>query len=203
MKLFNRFAFAAMLCMVSIFANAAAGPWVIHDGFKLRGYDGTGLNIAAAGNALKIALATSASNAATTSVNNYASLTNELSTANGYTSGGATISQTWTGTSTVTHALSANVVWTATGTITARFAILYDNTDTNKTIIAHCLLDSTPADVSVTSGNTLTISSGTTFTLAKVLVAPVAGGYAAANDPVYDLFALANGWPMKLPLLAA
>lgn len=185
MKYFNRLVLAAVLCMASVFANAAPGPWVIHDGFKLRAYDGTGMNIAAAGNAIKFALVTSTSNFATTSVNNYAALTNELTTANGYTAGGATISQTWTGTSTVTFATSANVVWTSTGTLTARAVCAYNNTDTNKTIIACALLDSTPADVTVTSGNTLTISTGTVFTLA--LGDQLMNAAMAANDPSYVL----------------
>lgn len=181
----------AILMMASSVASATAGPWVIHDAFKLRGYNASNLDITATGNAIKVALASSSSNAATTSVNNYASLTNELGTANGYTAGGATMSVTWTGTSTVTFALGSNVVWTASGGSIgpARFAVMYDNTDSNKTIIAHCLLDSTPADVTITTGNTLTISSGTLFTLAR-------------NDHLEDyLIALVYGWPQ--PLLAA
>ena len=142
----------------------AAGPWVIHDAFKSRPYSASGPLIAS--DAIKVALAASTSNAATTSINNYASLTNELSTANGYTSGGATAaSPTVSGTSTVTFD-TADVSWTASGgSITARFAVMYDNTDTNKTIIAHCLLDSTPADVTVTTGNTLTIGIANVFSL--------------------------------------
>lgn len=165
MKSIYRLFLAVTLLVVSSFSHAVAGPWIMHDAFKLRGYNGTGLNLPA--DTIKMVLVTSASNFATTSVNNYASLTNELSTANGYTNGGAVVSVTWSGASTVTFALSASTVWTASGgSIVARAACLYDNTDTNKTVIACSLLDATPADITVTSGNTLTVSAGTVMTLA-------------------------------------
>ena len=165
MKFAKGFFLAALMIFTSQFAHATAGPWIMHDAFKLRAYDGTGINLTA--NTIKMVLVTSASNFGTTSVNNYASLTNELSTANGYTNGGAVVSVTWSGTSTVTFATSGSTVWTASGgSIVARAACIYNNTDTNKTVIACSLLDSTPADVTVTSGNTLTISAGTIMTLA-------------------------------------
>jgi hypothetical protein len=193
---FLKYTLPLLVAFMSFFAvqeaHATAGALVFHDAAKLRGYNGTGLNWNAS-DVLKLALATSASNAATTSVINYASLTNELSTANGYTSGGATASTTWTNSgATSTLALSSAVVWTASGgSIVARFAVLYDNTDTNKTIIGHFLLDATPADVTVTTGNTLTISTGTLGTLADL------------HDPVqYQFFALLHGLPMDLGLAA-
>lgn len=170
MKTLHRFAAALMLCAAFVLsaplANAAAGPWVIHDGFKSRILNGGGVNLTT--DTIKVSLHTSASNAATTSVNNYASLTSEHSaTSTGYTTGGATASSPGiSGTSTVTFD-TADVTWTAsTNGITARFAVMYDNTDANKTVIAHCLLDSAPADVSVTNGNTLTIGIANVFTLA-------------------------------------
>jgi len=45
----------------------------------------------------------------------------------------------------------------AGGSMVARFAVLYDDTAANKDLIAYCLLDSAPADVTVTTGNSLTI----------------------------------------------
>ena len=46
----------------------------------------------------------------------------------------------------------------------ARFAVLYES---GGDVICYCLLDSTPADVTVTTGNTLTISTPSgIFTLA-------------------------------------
>jgi len=186
MKKFFVTLFALTALALSSLSFGAAGTWVMHDAFKLRAYNGTGLNLTT--DTLKVALAASTSNAATTSVNNYASLTNELATANGYTAGGATATATWTGTSTVTFAIGT-VTWTASGgSITARFGVLYDNTDVNKTVIAHVLLDSTPADVTVTTGNTLTITGATVMTLAMNDTDWIGIAFAqaqAANDPFW------------------
>lgn len=86
-------------------------------------------------------------------------ITNELSTANGYTAGGATLgSVTWNRSSNVTTFDAADTVWTASGgSITARRAIIYDDTATNDELVASILLDNTPADVTATDGNTLTL----------------------------------------------
>lgn len=101
----------------------------------------------------KIALFTSSSNIGASSTT-YAGLTNEVANANGYTTGGASTTMSLSGTTTVTVDCS-DVAWTASGgSITARFAVLYE---VGGKVLAYCLLDSTPADVTVTSGNTLTI----------------------------------------------
>jgi hypothetical protein len=86
------------------------------------------------------------------------SITNELSTANGYTVGGVALGTvTWTlvGGSMVFD--SANPTWTATDSgITARYWILYDDTPvSNKPLVAYGYLDNTPADVVASAGNTL------------------------------------------------
>lgn len=144
----------------------ASGPWVIYNEAKVslgkKVFDLTA-------DTFKVALLISTSNAGSASLvtAQYATLTNELSTANGYTAGGATASSpTWVNSSGTITWDTADVSWTATGTLTARFAVIYDNTATNKDLIAYMLLDSTPADVSVTSGNTLTIQIANVFTLA-------------------------------------
>lgn len=187
MKFLNKLLLGAALLCVASLSFATAGPWIMHDAFKLRAYNGSNLNLPS--DTIKMVLVTSASNFGTTSVNNYASLTNELSTANGYTNGGAVVTVTWSGTSTVTFATSGSTVWTASGgSIVARAACLYDNTDTNKTIIACSILDATPADVTVTSGNTLTVSAGTVMTL-------------AANDPIFE-FAFGLWQPAYMRLAA-
>jgi hypothetical protein len=50
----------------------------------------------------------------------------------------------------------ADAVWTAAGgSITARFAVLYEVAGD---VLCYCLLDSTPADVTATDGNTLTVA---------------------------------------------
>lgn len=136
----------------------AAGAFVVHDKVKERMGNGV-INFDT--DTFKVVLCASTSNAATASLEAYASLTNELSTANGYTAGGVTVSPTWTESSgTVTFDI-ADPSWTASGgSIVARFAVIYDDTVSSpvaKPIIAHCLLDSAPADVTTTTGNTLTI----------------------------------------------
>lgn len=93
-------------------------------------------------------------------------LTNEVSNANGYTTGGATLaSVTWGQTGGVATFDSDPVVWNATGAgITARYAVLVDSS--NNYLVGYFLLDATPADVTTTAGNSLTITpSSGWFTL--------------------------------------
>lgn len=87
----------------------------------------------------------------------YAAATNEHANGNGYTTGGISMGAlTLSGTTTVTVDDPADMVWTASGgSIVARFAALYKSAGN---ILLYCLLDSTPADVTVTAGNTLTIA---------------------------------------------
>jgi len=90
----------------------------------------------------------------------YATLTSQHANqgAPGYVTGGATVATTWTQAAGTATLGSANPSWVATGgSIVARFAVLYSDTATNKNLIAYCILDSTPADVTCTVGNTLTI----------------------------------------------
>jgi len=98
--------------------------------------------------------------AATQSV--YADLSNELSTANGYTNGGLALSSiTWSQTSGTATFDAADLVWTASGgSITARRAVMRVVGTFNSQVdplILSWLLDTTPADVTATDGNTLTI----------------------------------------------
>lgn len=112
----------------------------------------------------KMALFLSTSNIGAASTT-YAGLTNEHANANGYTTGGVAITLSLSGTTTVT-ADSTDATWTASGgSIVARFAVIYE---VGGNVLCYCLLDSTPADVTVTDGNTLTVqihASGV-FTLA-------------------------------------
>jgi len=110
-----------------------------------------------------LALFLSTSNAATLSTSGYANLTNEVANANGYTTGGqALTSVTWTRATGTTTFDSADVVWTASGgSITARYAVMYDDTVTTPVadpLVGYTLLDTTPADVTATDGNTLTVA---------------------------------------------
>lgn len=92
----------------------------------------------------------------------YADLTNELSTANGYTNGGQTLSSvTWDHSGTTATFDAADTVWTASGgSITARRAIVRAVGTFNSQVdplVCSILLDTTPADVTATDGNTLTL----------------------------------------------
>jgi len=93
-------------------------------------------------------------------------ITNELSTANGYTAGGATLtSVTLTKGTNKSIFSSAYVEWTASGgSIAARRAILYLSTGNTSTsaLIASILLDNTPADVTATDGNKLRVTPDAT-----------------------------------------
>ena len=92
----------------------------------------------------------------------YADLTNELSTANGYTNGGATLgSVTWDHSGGTATFDAADTTWTASGgSIVARRAVIRVVGTFNSQIDplgASILLDTTPADVTTTTGNVLTL----------------------------------------------
>lgn len=122
----------------------------------------------------KMALFLSTSNCNTLSVGTavYADLTNEHANANGYTTGGVAVgSETWTNSAGTETFDLADAVWTASGgSIVARFAVIYKNATVNsivKPLLCVCLLDTAPADVTATTGNTLTvqINASGVFTL--------------------------------------
>lgn len=139
---------------------AAAGKWQRYDKFPLHIGDGI-MNLTS--DTIKCLLVTNTSNAATTTLDVKASLTAEHANqgAPGYETGGKTVAATYTEASgTITFDV-ADAAWTATGgSIVCRWAVLYDDTPAGGTVdplIAFCLLDTAPADVTVTVGNGLTI----------------------------------------------
>lgn len=142
----------------------AAGKWKTYDFAKKYIGDGT-LDLDETTN-WKIALYLSTSNANTLGVGTgvLADLTNEHANANGYLTGGIAVTGiTWTRSGATITFDCDNVVWTASGgSITARFAVLYKNATVNaivKPIVCVCLLEAIgPADVTATTGNTLTIT---------------------------------------------
>jgi len=113
----------------------------------------------------KMALFTSSSNANTLSLANarYGDLTNEVANANGYTTGGVALTN-------VSWGLSGNVltfdfdpaVWTASGgSITTRFIVVYLDATVAGVVqpcLCICLAENPSADVTVTTGNTLTVT---------------------------------------------
>lgn len=154
----------------------AAGKWKVYEAAKKRLADGT---FDLDGSTFKIGLYLSTSNANTLSVGTglKADLTNEHAGANGYTAGGITLTGvTWTNAAGVITFTSANPVWTASGgSIVARFAVIYASGTLNTFVdplLCVCLLDTTPADVTATTGNTLTISMNASgiFTLSGATV---------------------------------
>ena len=141
----------------------AAGAWTFTNGSRTRMLDGT---FDFDTDSFKVALFLSTSNIGAASTT-YAGVTNEHANANGYTTGGISLGPlTLSGTTTVTVDDPLDMVWTASGgSITARFAVLYENAGD---VVCYCLLDNTPADVTATTGNTLTIAlhASGIFTLA-------------------------------------
>lgn len=113
---------------------------------------------------LKVCLATSASNIGAASTT-YAALTGEVANGNGYTTGGVAVTGTLSGTTTVTADFASDPSWTASGAgIVCRYAVLYE---VGGDIIAYSLLDNTPADITVTAGNPLNLTTPSgVFTLA-------------------------------------
>ena len=104
----------------------------------------------------KMALFLSASDLGLTSTT-FAAVTSEHAAANGYTAGGIAITLTLAGTTTVTIDITTDPVWTAAGgSIIARFAAIYEVAGN---IMFFCTLDSTPADVTATDTNTLTVAA--------------------------------------------
>lgn len=138
----------------------AAGDWTFTNTGRTSLSNGTFLDA----DSYKIALFLSTSNIGAASTT-YAGLTNEVANANGYTTGGEATTLSRSGTTTVTFD-ATDVVWTASGgSITARFAVLYE---VGGNVLCYCLLDSAPADVTATNGNTLSvnINASGVFTLA-------------------------------------
>jgi hypothetical protein len=111
----------------------------------------------------KMALFLSSSNADTGTNALFGDLTNEHAAANGYTAGGETLANvTWTETAGTATLDADDEVWTASGgSITARIAAIYASgtvAGRASPLICRCLLDDTPADVTATDGNTLTVA---------------------------------------------
>jgi hypothetical protein len=131
----------------------AAGAWTFTNGSRTDIADGV-LRIATDTYKMALFLSTSNIGAASTT---YAGVTNEHANANGYTTGGISVDLTLAGTTTVTADIAVDPVWTASGgDIVARFAVIYE---VGGNVLCYCLLDSTPANVTATNGNTLTVAA--------------------------------------------
>lgn len=140
----------------------AAGPWLLTNSARTKLLNG---QFDIDSDSWKMALFLSTSNLGAASTT-YAGVTNEHANANGYTTGGIAIALNLAGTTTVTVDITTDPVWTASGgSIVARYAAIYE---VGGDVLCYCLLDSTPADVTTTTGNTLTVAASASgvFTLA-------------------------------------
>ena len=121
------------------------------------------------GHSFKINLYLSTSNCDTLTAHDQLSdLTNQVATAFGYTQDTKAVTISVSESSgTVTIDETTNPVWTASGgSITARFAVIYDDTHAGDMPLCVCLLDTAPADVTATDGNTFTITQNASGILA-------------------------------------
>lgn len=141
----------------------AVGHWKTYDKFMLHLLDGTGLNLTTA--SLKMALFPSSSNCNTLSGSEkFGDLTNELSTAGGYTAGGVALSG-------VTYTLSGHVAtlsfttptWTGSGSgLTFRYGVIYVVGTVGgivNPIIGVVLFDTTPSDIVVAASAVFTVTT--------------------------------------------
>lgn len=143
---------------------AAAGKWKMYEKAKRYLANGThDLDNAALGYTMALFLSTSNANDLSVGTGVYGDLTNEHANANGYTTGGIALTgEVYTEAAGVATFDCDNVVWTAAGgSITARFAVIYVNATVNgivKPLLCVSLLDTAPADVTATDGNTFTVA---------------------------------------------
>ena len=83
---------------------------------------------------------------------------NELS-GNGYAAVSLTVTWDRAGGATNTFDSSVNPVFTAAGgSIVAKYAVIYDDTNATDALVAYCDLETGGGDVTVTNGNTLTVT---------------------------------------------
>ena len=138
----------------------AADAWDFYNEFTEFVGDGT---IDLDADTFNLGLYLSTSNAATLTLSGRAAVTNQHATANGYTQPGSDLdSVTWNRSGGTTTFDSADEVFTASGgDIVCRFAVIDDDTVTTPVadpLMAFSLLDNTPANVTATDTNTLTIA---------------------------------------------
>jgi hypothetical protein len=148
----------------------AADVWDFYNEFTELIGDGT---IDLDADTFNLGLYLSTSNAATLTLSGRAAVTNQHASANGYTQPGSALdSPTWTRSGGTTTFDADNEVFTASGgSIVCRFAVIDVDTvaaPVTDPLVCYSLLDNSPADVTATDTNTLTIAmhASGTFTIA-------------------------------------
>jgi len=135
----------------------AAGPVTLYDSFIEALGDGT---IDLDTDVLNLALFTSTYTPAQGSDVTYSALTGEVAAITGYATGGPALSGVaWTHTGQVSQLDASDEVFSPVGAdLTARYGVIYSVSATGNDLIGYFLLDDTPADVTATDGNTLTVT---------------------------------------------
>lgn len=130
--------------------GGAAGSWTFYNSFREYVADGT---IDLDTHVFKVLLTTSSYTPSAASHTQISDITNELS-GSGYAR--YTLTATWTRSGATVTFDSDDATFTASGgSITARYAVIFDDTTTSPAdaLVCYCVLDSTPADVTVTDGD--------------------------------------------------
>lgn len=131
------------------------GKWKVYDSAKLKIGQGV---ILLQSHTFKCGLYTSISNANTLTHDELADLTGEVANGFGYTTGGVTLTNvTWTQSGGVITWDFDDPAWTASGgSISAKYAVIYDDTVAGDPLIAICVLRGS-ADITATNGEELKI----------------------------------------------
>ena len=135
-----------------------AGAWVYHDSlFEEMAAKAVDIE----NDTFKIILCGSASNANDTSVVALAAITNQLATGNGYVQNDKAIDLADNQVGSVYTITADSPAWTAAGGNIGpfRYAVIYDDSHPSDLIIAHCVVDATPQDLTIFDGQTGTISA--------------------------------------------
>jgi hypothetical protein len=136
---------------------AAANAWVIYDTFPERLGDG-GHDMD--GDTFYLALYLEGSNCASGTHDQYSDLDYEHTGSFGYAAGGQELDAvSWVeAAGVVTFDCDPEVFTASGGSILCRFGVIYNWTHADDLLVCFALLDSAPADVEATDGNTLTIT---------------------------------------------